>query len=89
MAVHYFDNCYVGKQPVAWKKIYWFEEFQESMDRYTGQHDVTEILLITAFNSIQSIHFWKESIVIKQDDVGNTPFLLFQQYFQKPYLPSV
>ena len=55
--VHYFNNSYVGKQPVAWKEYcakYWLKELQESMDRCTGRHDITEILLKTAFNTIQS-----------------------------------
>ena len=47
-AVCCFDNGYVGKQPVAWKEYcveYWLTELQESMDRCTGHHDITEILL--------------------------------------------
>ena len=46
-AVHCFHNGYVGKQPVAWKECcadYWLKELQESMDRCTGRHDITEIL---------------------------------------------
>ena len=38
-AVHYFNNGYVGKQPVARKKYcaeHWLKELQESMDRCTG-----------------------------------------------------
>ena len=53
-----FDNNYVGKQPVAWKEYcveYWLKELQESMDRCTGCHDITEILLETALSIIQSI----------------------------------
>ena len=66
------DNCYVGKQPVAWKEYceeYWLKE-PESIDRCTGHHDITEILLKMALNTIQSIlkiafcltvdHFWKQ-----------------------------
>ena len=48
----------VGKEPVAWKEDcaeYWIKELQESMDRCTGRRDMTEILLKTALNSIQSI----------------------------------
>ena len=58
-AVCCFDNGYVGKQPVAWKEYceeYWLKELQESMDRHTGHQDVTEILLKTALNIIQSIN---------------------------------
>ena len=57
-AVHCFDNGHVGKQPVAWKEHcaeYWLKELQENMDRFTGCHDITEILLKTALNTIQSI----------------------------------
>ena len=56
-AVRCFDNGYVGKQPVAWKEYcaeHWLKEFQESMDRCTGRRDVTEILLKTVLNTIQS-----------------------------------
>ena len=52
-----FDDDYVGKQPVAWKEYcaeYWLIELQESMDRCTGRHDMTEILLKRALNNIQS-----------------------------------
>ena len=58
-AVHCFDDGYVEKQPVAWKEYcaeYWLKELQESMDRCTGRQDVTEILLKTALNSVQSIN---------------------------------
>ena len=58
-AVRCFDNGYVGKQPIAWKEYcaeYWLKELQESMDRCTGHHDITEILLNTVFNTIQSIN---------------------------------
>ena len=44
-AVHYFDNVYVGNQPVALKEYcaeYRFKELQESMGRYTGRCDITE-----------------------------------------------
>ena len=55
-AVRCFDNGYVGKQPVAWKEYcaeYWLKEHQESTDRCTGRHDITEILLKTVLNTIQ------------------------------------
>ena len=48
----------MGKQPVTWKEYcaeYWFKELQESMDRFTGRHDITKILLKMVLNSIQSI----------------------------------
>ena len=49
-------------QPVAWKEYcaeYWLKEHQESMDRYSGHRNITEILLKTALNTIQSfIHVW-------------------------------
>ena len=67
--VHCFDNCNVGKQPVAWEEYcaeYWLKEFQESMDRCTGRHDRTEILLKTAFNSIQSIVSSKYALNISE-----------------------
>ena len=56
--VHCFDNGYVEKQAVAWKEYYaeyWLKQLQKSMDRCTGHHDITEILLKTALNTIQSI----------------------------------
>ena len=64
-AVHCFDIGYVGKQPVAWKEYcveYWLKEPQESMDRCTGHHDITEILLKIASNTIQSINSMKSPI---------------------------
>ena len=42
-----------------WKEYcadYWLKELQESMDRYTGHRDITEVLLKTALNTIQSIN---------------------------------
>ena len=56
--VHCFDNGYVGKQPVSWKEYcveYCLQEFQESTDGCTGRPAMTEILLKTALNIIQSI----------------------------------
>ena len=44
---------------MAWKNYcaeYWLKELQESMDRCTGCHDITEILLKTALNTIQSFN---------------------------------
>ena len=51
--------------PVAWKEycsVYWLKELQESMDRCTGRHDITEITVdngvkhhtINNFGSIKS-----------------------------------
>ena len=57
-AVCCFTNGYVGMQPVAWKEYcakYWLKELQESTDKCTGHRDITEILLKTTFNIIQSI----------------------------------
>ena len=54
-----FDNSYAGKQPVAWREYcaeYWLNELQEDMDRYTSCRDITEILLKTGLNAIQSIN---------------------------------
>ena len=59
IAFRCLDNGYLGKQPVAWKENcaeYWLKELQESMDRCTGRCDITEILLKTALNTIQSIN---------------------------------
>ena len=59
-AVCCFNNGYVGKQPVAWKEYsaeYWLKVLQESMSMCTGRHDITEILLKTALNTIKSIFF--------------------------------
>ena len=63
-----FDNGYVRKQPVPWKEYcaeYWLKELQESMGRYTGCHDVTEILLKTALDTIQSINQHFEGWFVK------------------------
>ena len=57
-AVHCFDDVYVGKHPVAWKRVMCevlVRRTQESMDRYTGHHDITEIMLKMALNNIQSL----------------------------------
>ena len=48
MAVHCFSPDYMGKQPVAWQEYfaeYWSKERKESMDRCSGHHDITEIML--------------------------------------------
>ena len=66
-AVCCFDNGYVGKQTVAWKEYcaeYWLKELQKSNDRCTGHHDITEILLKTPLNTIQSINQPLRSIIL-------------------------
>ena len=58
-AVRCFDSGHVGKQLVAWKEYcaeYWLKDLQESMDRYTGHRDITEIMLKAALITIQSIN---------------------------------
>ena len=58
-AVRCFDSGYVGKQRVALKEDcaeYWLKELQESIDRCTGCCDITEILLKTVSNTVQSIY---------------------------------
>ena len=60
-----FRIGFVGKQSVAWKEYcaeYWLKELQESMDRWPDFCDITEVLLKTALNTIQSIN---QSIDIK------------------------
>ena len=57
-AVHYFDDGYMGKHPVAWKEYcadYWLKQLQESMGSCTGRPGITEIRLKTALNTSQSI----------------------------------
>ena len=54
-AVHWFDDGYVGKQPVACKEYcaeYWLRELQESTDRCTGRRVITETTSKTASNDI-------------------------------------
>ena len=65
-AVFCFDNGYVRKQLVAWKQYcaeYWLKEFQESMGRCTGRHDIYEIMLKKALNTIQSINQSTNSLI--------------------------
>ena len=81
-----FDNCYVGKQPVAWKEYcteYCLKELQESMDRCTSHWDMTEILLKMALNTIQSIQsfYWKriqwlEKNPVRRHNVSYKPAFL-------------
>ena len=62
--VHCFDNGYVKKQSVAWRKHceqYWLKELLEGMDRCSGCCDITEILLKMTINTIQSIDFWNSN----------------------------
>ena len=69
-AVLCFDNGYVGKQPVAWKEYcveYWYEEFQESMNRCTGCCNITELLLKRALNTIKSIQSSSNSLQYNPD----------------------
>ena len=54
-----FNNGYVGKQQVVWKEYcaaYWLKKLQKSMDKCSGHHAITEMLLKTALNTIQSIN---------------------------------
>ena len=58
-AVHWLDNGYVQKQPVARKELCaesLLKELRESMGRCTGRHDITEILLksIIQFSLVQT-----------------------------------
>ena len=58
IAVHFFDDGNVGKQPVARKEYCaknQLKELQESMARCTGHRDITEMTFKTALNIIQSI----------------------------------
>ena len=57
--IHFSDDGYEGKQPMAWKECYseyWFKKkkLQESMDRCTGRRQLTEILFKTALNTVRS-----------------------------------
>ena len=57
-AVHCFDNSYVEKQPIVWTEYCaecWLKELQESMDRCTGRHDISEMFK-TVLNTIQSVN---------------------------------
>ena len=47
LAIHSFDNGYVGKQPMAWKEYSALvQKLQESIDTWCiGRRDVTEKLL--------------------------------------------
>ena len=54
-----FDNGYVGKQLVALRECCaesWLNEPRESMGRCAGRRELTEILLKTVLNTIQSIN---------------------------------
>ena len=71
-AVHCFDDAYVRKQPVAWKEYcaeYWFKELQESMGSCTGRRDLTEIMLQSALNTIQSISQSVSIYILESDHV--------------------
>ena len=52
-----FRRWLCGKADSGLERILcWLKELHESMDRCTGRRDLTEILLKTALNSIQSIN---------------------------------
>ena len=54
-----FDDGKLGKQPVTWKKYcaeYMLKKIRDSMERNTGRCDITEEILETALNTIQSIN---------------------------------
>ena len=56
-AVYCFDDGHMGKQPVACKEYcaeYWQEDLRESMDRYTGCRNTTEIMMETTLTPIKS-----------------------------------
>ena len=58
-AVNCFDYCYVGKQPVVWKKHcaeYWFKELQESMGRCTGRRDIKKTALNIFFSLTMRVY---------------------------------
>ena len=46
------SSQWLGKNIV--RSTYWFKKLQESMDGCTGRRDITEILLKTVLNTIQS-----------------------------------
>ena len=56
-------TVYVEKQPVAWKVCcveFWCEKTMKLMNRWTGQHDMTEKLLKTAFRFMYVGMVWFE-----------------------------
>ena len=62
-AVGFFNNGYVGKQPMAWKDYsveYCLKELQENMDGCTGSCDIAEILSKTMWNTIQPYNVGNE-----------------------------
>ena len=82
-----FNNGYVGKQPVAWKEYCvksFLKEHQESMDRCTGCHDITEILLmiviVTGFIPLSLL-----SIVFNNGYVGKQP-VAWKEYCVESFL---
>ena len=86
MAVHCFYDGYVGKQPVAGKEYcaeYWLKDLQESMERCTGHHDITEILLKTALNTIQSINHLSSRLKIKLQTQNSTKFCAMRNFLQQ------
>ena len=49
-------NIWQRSQWLGKKIVYWLKELQESMDRCTGHNNITERLLKTVLNTIQSIN---------------------------------
>ena len=75
---------------MAWNKYcveYWLKELQESMDRCTGHCHITEILLKTVLNTIQSINqfsqitFMVQRVNIFGDEKDERKCLLRKHYF--------
>ena len=67
LTVRCLDSGYVGKQPVAWNEYCaedWLKELQKSMDRCTGDCDITEILMKTII-SINCHHLLNSGLCIK------------------------
>ena len=57
-SVHCLDDGYEGKQLVTWKEYCaedWLKVPEESMDRCTGQHDITKMALKIGLNTINRI----------------------------------
>ena len=84
-AAHCFGNGYVRKQPEAWKEYcaeYWLKEHHEIMDRCTGRRDITEILLKTALNNIQSINQTQDYVLVVKG-VRSTGSLLSEYLWQE------
>ena len=50
IAAHCFSDRYVRKQQVPWKEYCAEHWLKETMDRFTGRHDVTEITTKTPYS---------------------------------------